>query len=420
MRRLLLVLALLLASAQAQVDPDPGAQREARLLYQQGVSAHREGRLERAIDFYQSALATDPARLEARAFLGLALDQSDRPAEALEQYDLYLVQEPDDHTVGLNRAAALVHLARWGEALQALESLRVAPRLEGLRQNLRGVALLRSSQAQNAAQAFQIALQEQPELVEARVNLAAALLVLGQREQAAEELRAVLSARPQDPLANNNLGVLLAAHDRPAALSAFQAAAREPEAELNLVTLLAEQGKLNEALLAVSQVVDQHPELDRARVLYAVLLYRAQRPAEAERELAELKGFLPSLYRGLSLLAQNQARRAVGELREAVLARPDSAVAHHNLSLALAASEHLTEAVREARQAYELAPASPAAALQLGVLAIRQRQYSDAIVHFESYLRLSPQANDRELVREYLSWLKSVDPRVRRSPARKD
>lgn len=410
MRRFLVVLLLLLAPLAAQerrADGDAGAQREARLLYLQGVTAQRDGRLERAIDLYRSALQTDSARLEARAFLALALDQAGLSEQALEQYDLYLQQEPDDSTIKLNRAAALVHLKRWREALEALESLQVAPRLQAVEENLRGVALLRTGQAQMAVQAFEQALQLDPGRPEPRVNLAAALVVLGERARAAEELRQVLSAAPQDAAANNNLGVLLGNQDRPAALSAFQTAGQEPEAELNLVTLLAEQGKLPEALLTVSDVVDRNPELGRARLLYAVMLYRSGRTAEAEHELAGLPGFLASLYRGLSAFQRGEAQLAVNELRDAVLARPESAVAHHNLSLALAARGELQEAVREAEAARALAPASPAVRLQLGMLAIEQKRFKEARAFLQSYLELAPAASDRALIEQYLTWLRS-------------
>lgn len=409
MLRLLLILALLapLHAQEGRADGDPGAQREARLLYLQGVTAQRDGRLERAIDLYRSALATDSARLEARAFLGLALDQAERPQEALEQYDLYLREEPEDTTVRLNRAAALVHLGRFREALEELETFEVAPHLQGIRKNLEGVALLRSGQAQKAAEAFHQALRLDPARLEPRVNLAAALVVLGEREQAAEELRQVLTALPRDPAANNNLGVLLADQkDGPAAVTAFRTAGQEPEAELNLVTLLGEQGKLEDALLLVSDVVDRFPELARARVLYAVMLYRAGRSSEAELELAGISGFLASLYRGLAAMDRGEHQLAVNELRQAVLARPESVAAHHNLSLALAARNELTEAVREAQEARQLSPSDPPIALQLALLAVRQNRYQDATTHFENYLRLAPGADDRALVQQYLAWLK--------------
>ena len=414
--RVLLLIALLmthLAAQEVRADGDPGAQREARLLYLQGVTAQRDGRLERAIDLYKAALATDSARLEARAFLALALDQFGQSEEAIRQYDLYLQDEPDDSTVRLNRVAALVHLQRNREALEALETLQVAPRLQSVLENLRGVALLRTGQAQNAAAAFKKALELDSQRLEPRVNLAAALVVLGERTEAAEQLRLVLSAQPMDSAANNTLGVLLAGQkDDSSAVSAFQLAGQEPEAELNLVTLLAEQGKLSEALLAVSDVVDRYPDLTRAKVLYAIMLYRSGRSAEAERELAGLTGFLPSLYRGLSALDRAEHKVAVSELRDAVLARPESAVAHHNLSLALAAQNELTEAVREAKEARTLSPSNPAITLQLGLLAIRQHRFPDAIGHLETYLKLAPKAEDRALVRQYLAWLRD-QPRKR-------
>jgi tetratricopeptide (TPR) repeat protein len=64
-----------------------GTPRDGALLrYSLGLEHAKAGNLERAIAYYQDALARDPLYSAAWKALGKALADSNRPAEALEAY----------------------------------------------------------------------------------------------------------------------------------------------------------------------------------------------------------------------------------------------------------------------------------------------------------------------------------------------
>lgn len=64
-----------------------GTPRDGALLrYSLGLEHAKAGNLERAAGYYRDALARDPLYSAAWKALGKALDDLDRPAEALEAY----------------------------------------------------------------------------------------------------------------------------------------------------------------------------------------------------------------------------------------------------------------------------------------------------------------------------------------------
>ena len=64
-----------------------GTPRDGALLrYSLGLEHAKAGNLERAVGYYRDALARDPLYSAAWKALGKALDDLDRPAEALEAY----------------------------------------------------------------------------------------------------------------------------------------------------------------------------------------------------------------------------------------------------------------------------------------------------------------------------------------------
>jgi len=63
----------------------------------------------------------DPDFLEARTDLGIVYTKTDRPEEALVQYELALGLEPNVTALHSNKAAALVMLSRYEEAEQAAQ-----------------------------------------------------------------------------------------------------------------------------------------------------------------------------------------------------------------------------------------------------------------------------------------------------------
>src|SRR5262245_3829028 len=92
--------------ASAQELPDADA------LFAQAVARHQAGDVIGAIEYYEAALAKDPARVDARSNLGAAYARLGRYDEAVEQYRQALAREPGQTPVRFNLALALFKSAR--------------------------------------------------------------------------------------------------------------------------------------------------------------------------------------------------------------------------------------------------------------------------------------------------------------------
>ena len=99
---------------------------EVRQLFSEGRSLQRQGQLERAAALYEKAWDLDRARLEILPYWGLTQAELGNSQRALELYELYLQEEPDEPLVLFNQAAVLAELGRYAEAEHILEQIAQA------------------------------------------------------------------------------------------------------------------------------------------------------------------------------------------------------------------------------------------------------------------------------------------------------
>ena len=190
------------------------------------------------------------------------------------------------------------------------------------------------------------ALRINPMYMEARLNLALALSLLGRPGDAEVEYRRALELEPegkQMALAHAGLGAALAAQHRTAeALPELELAVRlrpeSAEGHFNLGSALAELGRNPEAASELSTVVHLEPG-----------------DAEAHQRLA------------VALAAQGRLNEAANELAVVAQLRPDDAVAQYNLAIALARAGRLDEAIAHFSEALRLKPDFEAARRDLQV-----------------------------------------------------
>ncbi len=296
-----------LAAAAAAYDRVLAAvPRALPALVHRGEVALDLDRPDEAESYLLRALDTEPASAAARAVLGqVALSRRDfrRAAELLEaalealpeatrlHYPLALAYR------GLgDEERAREHLALRGEVgarppdplLAEVEELRVGERVF----IARGGTAYRFGRYAEAAEAFRAALAANPESVPAHIDLAAALVALGDAAGAVAELRRALELEPRNPTARYNLALLLGAAGDPAAAARELAAAvesspRDPGIRLAYAQALAAAGRTDEALAAFRVALDQNPTSGPARLGEAQMLVRLGRYADAAGRLRE-------------------------------------------------------------------------------------------------------------------------------------
>lgn len=292
------------------------------LLYQAEIF-HLQGAVEASETAARRALAADPGSTAAKALLGqAALDRGDF-REAARLLEAALAEVPAANRLHYTLAAAYRGL---GDGAKAQEHLaRVGPvgvkpadpllaELDGLRSGerlhlARGKTAFQAGRPAEAAEEYRRALAAAPESVEARVNLAAALVQQGDPAAAVATLREALARDPGNATAHFNLGVLLSLEGpAPEAREHLAAAAAalpgDAEVRRTLAQVLRDAGQLDPALAEYAKAVELAPADEVARLGEAEALVRLARYGEAR---ARLEDGLAKLPRS-GLLAHGLAR----------------------------------------------------------------------------------------------------------------
>ncbi len=354
-------LALRLGEVKLNLNrPEEAAQHLREALVQPGLEAAAAFRLGQ-IALQQRNFA------EAETFLRRALD-ADPEADAA-----YTALAHALRGQGATDAARAA-LARGGERLPLAED-RLVQELEALdtgarRHFLRGLLAARDGRFEAGAEAFAQGLVEEPDNLHARISLARALYLSGDREQARLELETVLERNPDDALANFLLGFLLEADGETAlARKAYErsltAQPTHPGASHHRGLLAFRDGEWQRAADLLAQAGRQFPDNLLARVLALVAEARAggalaEIAAELERIVADTPEHpLPryALSRLLSAAPDPAIRdpERARTLAEELLALGPIPPVHEALALARAASgdpEGAQAALADAEAAY--------------------------------------------------------------------
>jgi len=217
-----------------------------------GLIEQGRGRLRKALDYLDRAVALDVMDVSALANRASLLAVMGRPEDALANLDRALVRKPDQPELLANRGALLQSLGRTAEAVTTFEQ----------------------------------ALALNPDIAEAWDNLATALAALGETDRAQAAFDRALALAPGNPLTHYNKANSLAAMDRHAeALACYdRALAIRPgwaEAENNRANSLRGLGRDAMALLGFERALAAQPDHAGAARNRADLLRAMNRHADA-------------------------------------------------------------------------------------------------------------------------------------------
>lgn len=246
---------------------------------------------------------------------------------------------------------------------------------------------------------WRIALAGDPNLAEARLQLAWAYLRNGAWEEAATCFEDILSRwdpphRERWLAAHYGLGLLLAPQDPSAALHHLQIAAGSDEGELS-----------RKAILLGADLQQFSPATDAAHA--AALLGQAYARVEAwslaRRMLAQAAAAEPDYaearaYLGHVLDRLGQASRAEGELLEAVRLAPGEFLPRFLLGIYYRRYGRFEEAVLQFREALERDPDNAALHVELGQAWLAQQRYGDAEAALRTAVALAPDRAEFQLV----------------------
>jgi tetratricopeptide (TPR) repeat protein len=334
----------------------PGQDAKVAQLFQTAVAEQQQGDFASAVRDYGQLLKLDPSLVDARANLAASLVHLNRFDEAIEQYRLALKSAPDNSAIRLNLALAFYKHGDFGRAARELAPLhqsnpadaRVATLLADcyvrLQQDTQAIAVLRPLAAQHsddldlsyvlgaalirtgaAAQGVQLieTVARRGNSPDAYLLAGAALLKLGEKARAIDDLQAgfklnpdlpglctqlgiaregsgdpegaeadfrrALQQNPDDFDANVHLGgVLYTRRDLDGARTYIDRAARlrpdSPFVIYEMALLKNASGQTAQAVADLEKVERDDPNWLDPHVQLAALYYKVHRPADGERE----------------------------------------------------------------------------------------------------------------------------------------
>src|SRR5262245_36183028 len=167
-------------------------------------------------------------------------------------------------------------------------------REDAYRANNLGVALLEQFKHKEAADAFRRALQLDPGLVLARINLGIALFNIPDMPAAQKELRAAIAAAPSAPQPHYLLGLAAKLQNRPEeAIASFQRVLsvdpNDVGANVNLGQLFSQQRKYPEAIAALRLAVAAEPYNATALYNLGTTLIRSGQREEGQKVIAQFQ-----------------------------------------------------------------------------------------------------------------------------------
>jgi tetratricopeptide (TPR) repeat protein len=289
------------------------------------------------VSMWQDAVLKRPNNATARNYLGNALLQDGRVAEAMPYLEEAIQFWPDSAGAHSNYGDALLKAGKVEESiLHCRRAVELRPEFAAAHNNL-GNALLAGGHLDESIAAYRRATELNPAAANMRGNLGVALRRKGLLDEAIEEYRKALKISPEFAVAHFNLGNVYAQKQQmDQAIAEYEEALRihpaYPAAHGNLGDVLVQSGRANEAARHYEQALEFDPKNISVLNNHALLL--------ATCSDANLRD---------GSKAVELARRAIGVGGESNL------ILLHTLMVAQAAAGDMNGAIQTAERAQSLA-----------------------------------------------------------------
>jgi tetratricopeptide (TPR) repeat protein len=174
-----------------------------------------------------------------------------------------------------------------------------------------------------------------------------------------------------------------------------------------------EEKKLDEAMASFKRALEIFPDyyqaLERLGGEYVERRdYASASPLLSRAVEVNKDGWQAYFYLGVAQYNLKQRDQAIDSLKQAVELNPDSANANMWLGIIWSQNaEERTEAIRAFEKVVQIAKDGiPEAYFYLGSLYSKNHQYKEAVEALEHFLRVAPQAGDREKIKQIIEQLR--------------
>ena len=327
--------------------PDDAATNAARYR-EQGLLYVKQGSPQAALGHFHSALELDPSDKISHDNVGMILAEAGRTQQALSHFGKAIEIDPEFVDAHLHRAMALSRSGDPGAALSSLYvTLRLQPDLLPARYMLSEVLRARGD-TRGAEGLLRSIVEQAPRFAEARSNLAALLQRDGRTEEAAKHLEQAAAAQPDNPHILLALGIARAElNDTEAAVESLgkviEMRPGNPVAHYNLGLAFTKRQSLDEAIKHFRRSLDLDPKQPDARRALGVGLFQAGEQESAAKELMRAVTDFPDDF---------EAHNSLGTV---LLRQRNFGQAIHHFEEAIRLNALLVKAHRNLAQAYQRA-----------------------------------------------------------------
>ena len=221
---------------------------------QQGVTAHKEGKLEEAERLYRAILQSQPTHPDANHNLGVLAVAVNKAEAALPLFKTALEANPKVEQFWLSYIDALIKEQQFENAKQVLEQGKKQGKLPENEVYLLDAAIkVNMGSLDEAKVTYEKVIALKPDFAEAHSNLGNTLQELGKLDEAAASYAKAIALKPDFAEAHSNLGITLHKLGR---LEEAEASYRKAialttgfiVAHQNLAITLRELGKIEQAI----------------------------------------------------------------------------------------------------------------------------------------------------------------------------
>jgi len=328
------------------------------------VAATNLGDLTKAQGLFKKALQLDPRNGALHHNFAVLLDRQQEFSKAVHHLERALELQPDFPEAYINLGNVLDELGRTEEALKRYrEALRRMPDSHDAYYNI-GYACNRLGLHEEAVENFKKALELFPEDAGSLNGAGFALYSQGLYAEAVSFYDRAIACEPKNATYRFNRGLLHARTDVHAAAldDLSQAISCDPEfveAYLEIVPLLADHNRFDEAEALLCRVEELDPENTELLFLRALICERQGEPEKAldylEKSLLQDPESLQVLNnKGNLLIDLERLDEAMVCFEEIIRRQPDYALAHFNRACVFALRGEAEPAVAALRRALEL------------------------------------------------------------------
>jgi tetratricopeptide (TPR) repeat protein len=387
---------------------------------QQGVAAHKEGKLQDAERLYRAILQAQPNHPDANHNLGVLAVSVGKPLDAVPLFELALETNPKVEQFWLSYLDALIKLERLDEAKHVLvegEKSGVSPdKLEILHQQIqtsppedkkntkKGLALSeKRKRLLEKKKSKKIKVQGSSSNVapsQDQINQLLEHYLAGRLEETEALATSLTQQFPKHPVGWKALGVVLKQTGRiTESLAPMQSAVtlspQDAQAHYNLGTTLKELGRLDESEASLRQAIALKPDYAEAHSNLGITLKELGRLDEAEASLRQAIALKPEFAEahsnlGNTLRELGRIDEAEASYRQAIALKPDYAEAHYNLGATVQELGRLDEAEASYRQAIALKPDFAEAHSNLGITLKELGRLDEAEASLRQAIALKP------------------------------